>query len=76
MEEIARRVQLGTLASRDRLRLLLVDAINGEKVDGKLDDVDVARLKKAFSVTTKTNNVDDIDLQSEIILRWLAKEPR
>jgi hypothetical protein len=76
LDEFASRVAAGTdlkPEGRERLRALLVDAIAaqndaGVTVDGKLADVDMARLKKEYSATA----TKPIDAQSEIILRWMA----
>lgn len=76
MEDIAGKIDTKTLPSRDRLRTLLVDVINARKVDGRLDDVELDRLKREYGVTGKARDAANIDLQSEIILRWLAKETR
>jgi hypothetical protein len=80
LEDLASRVSKGTdlkPEGRERLRALLVDTIaaqndNGVTVDGKLGDVDMARLKQQYGVTA----TKPIDVQSEIILRWMAGDAR
>jgi len=78
LERIALSIDEHKLASRDRLRDLLVDAIGGEKggekVDGKLDDVNVAVLKERLGVKTASNDAGNIELQSEIIFRWMLRQ--
>jgi hypothetical protein len=61
---------------RDNTRELLLDYVSalagGEvSVDGNLRDVTTERLKKQYKVVTRTDERKDVDLQSEIILRWL-----
>jgi hypothetical protein len=62
---------------RARLRLVLLDAIAAQsnpkvKVDGKLGDVDMNALKQRYGATSTT----DMEVQSEIILRWMASLDR
>ncbi|HET8797309.1 MAG TPA: hypothetical protein VFO89_06470 [Thermoanaerobaculia bacterium] len=71
-----------TSAERAKLRNLLVDCIASEvrsidvKVDGDL--ADAARLledlKVSLGVTSKAKDLTKADLQSEIILRWMASK--
>lgn len=80
LEDLASRVSKGTdlkPEGRERLRALLIDTIAaqndaGVTVDGKLADVDLARLKQQYGATS----TKAIDAQSEIILRWMAGEGR
>ncbi|HET8773239.1 MAG TPA: hypothetical protein VFP80_05590 [Thermoanaerobaculia bacterium] len=66
--------------SRERLRELLLDCIAFEsvlpdvKVDGKLADVapHIDKLKKQSGVKSKVRDPASRELQSEIILRWIA----
>jgi hypothetical protein len=71
-----------TSAERAKLRNLLVDCIASEKssidvrVDGDL--ADAARLlddlKEWLAVTSKEKDLTKMELQSEIILRWMASQ--
>lgn len=65
LEGIARQVDEKKLTSRERLRVLWIDAIQGKT---KLAD-----LKKRYGVTSATNDAANIDLQSEIILRSMLE---
>ena len=66
---------------RDNIRELLVDYVSalagGEvSVDGNLRDVTVKRLKEQYKVVTRSDERKDLELQSEILLRWLETTAR
>ena len=78
LDAIASNIDAKSLSSRDPLRRLLVDALNGGTVDGKLKDISrrqLRDLKSQYGVKSKSSDVADIELQSEIILRWMESLP-
>jgi len=68
LEGIAKQIDDKKLTSRDRLRVLWMDAIQGKT---KLAD-----LKQRLGVMTASNDAANIDLQSEIILRSMLEARR
>ncbi len=75
LASFARRIETLTPTQREQLRALLIDALAAEsnarvKVDGKLADVDLAGLKKRYRVNS---DLSPKDVQSEILLRWIAE---
>ena len=68
LEGIAKQIDDRKLTSRDRLRVLWMDAIQGKT---KLAD-----LKQRYGVMTASNDAANIDLQSEIILRSMLEARR
>lgn len=83
-DRIAQGKQLGSEGpqGREGLRALLMDCIAAEvvpeaavKIDGNLDDVTahLAAVKKRYTVTSTLKDATQRELQSEIILRWMAE---
>lgn len=77
-QRVAQRDDLGP-QGRDGLRDLLVDCIAWEvapqkvKIDGKVNDVTplLADLRKRLGVKSAAKDAGQMELQSEIILRWM-----
>lgn len=82
LADLAQRVEAGrplTQAERAKVRVLLLEAIAEVKVDGNLRDVTpevLSRLRGTYSVTTRSTDKTNMELQSEIILRWLESRAR
>lgn len=80
--DFAQRIERGqrlTQAERGRARLLLLESIAEVKADANLRDITpevLSRLRGTYSVTTRSTDKNDIDLQSEIILRWMEVRAR
>ena len=73
---LAEQIEDGVEINRDALRRLLVEWIAGVTIDGKLNDITpsiLERVKDDYGVTSAVKDAKDIDLQAEIILRWMAK---
>lgn len=78
LDAFARRVEAGqrlTQAERAKARMLLLEAIAGAKGRALTPEV-ISRLRATYSVTTRSTDKTNADLQSEIILRWMEAQAR
>ncbi|HEY0139616.1 MAG TPA: hypothetical protein VGF48_01905 [Thermoanaerobaculia bacterium] len=82
LADLAQRVEANqplTQAERAKVRVRLLESIARVKVDGNLRDVTpevLSKLRGTYSVSTRSTDKTNIDLQSEIILRWLETRAR
>lgn len=78
LDGFARRVEAGqrlTQAERAKARMVLLEAIAGAKGRALTPEV-ISRLRATYSVTTRSTDKTNADLQSEIILRWMEAQAR